>query len=585
MVHRRDYLLLKKAKTKPEFASLLGISAAFLTRVLYKPGVKSHYHQFDIAKKSGGKRTISAPSGELKDIQHRLSILLQNCLDVIRHDTSVNRECLVSHGFERKRSIITNASVHRGKKNVLNLDLDNFFGQFNFGRVRGYFIANKHFKLEPHIATVIAQIACYDNSLPQGSPCSPVIANLITNSLDMRLLNLAERNGCSYSRYADDLTFSTRKNTFPLSLIKSVEPLELGTKILGEIRRSGFSVNGKKTRLQFKDSRQEATGLVVNKKVSIKSEYWRLARAMAYRLFKTGSFEVPDKTGELRNGTLNEIEGMLAFIDGLDRHNNFIEQRRPKPPYGRVKHNGLYGFKERHNSRESVYRQFLFYKHFYANQYPTILTEGKTDNVYLKSALSELQANYPKLVSPKTADAEYHPKLKFPKLNDRTMYFLDLGDGATPFLRFVQRYKSELKYFHGKKAASPVILVLDNDNGPSKLINHLSEKTIASCPDTVKEIKQSGFLHIFENLYLILTPLNLGGKDSMMEDLFDANTLATMINGKKFSPHKSFDEAKYYGKHLFSTKVVRSGKSSIDFSRFNYIFDEIERVKAHFAKL
>src|SRR5690606_34283132 len=105
----------------------------------------------------------------------------------------------------------TNAAVHKGKRTILNLDLDDFFGQFNFGRVRGYFIANKHFELDPHIATVIAQIACYENSLPQGSPCSPVIANLITASLDMRLLRLANSCGCSYSRYADDITFSTRK--------------------------------------------------------------------------------------------------------------------------------------------------------------------------------------------------------------------------------------------------------------------------------------------------------------------------------------------------------------------------------------
>ncbi|MCP4056438.1 MAG: RNA-directed DNA polymerase [Gammaproteobacteria bacterium] len=226
MTKKRDYLSLIQATTKPELASLLGISASFLTRVLYKTDTSSLYHEFQIPKKSGGERTISAPCSELKDIQRRLSKLLQDCNDVIRIDNGIDKHCLLSHGFERNHSIITNAAVHRGKKNVLNLDLEKFFDSFNFGRVRGFFIKNMHFALDPHIATVIAQIACFNDGLPQGSPCSPVITNLITNSLDIRLSRLAKRNGCSYSRYADDITISTRKSSFSSSILKSIEPIE-----------------------------------------------------------------------------------------------------------------------------------------------------------------------------------------------------------------------------------------------------------------------------------------------------------------------------------------------------------------------
>ncbi|MGQ7122368.1 reverse transcriptase domain-containing protein, partial [Escherichia sp. HC-CC4] len=121
----------------------------------------------------------------------------------------------LSHGFERKRSIITNAMMHLGKKYVFNIDLDNFFGSFNFGRVRGFFIKNRNFALDPEIATVIAKIACYNNELPQGSPCSPVITNLITHSLDIKLAAIASRNSSTFTRYADDITFSTRKGEFP----------------------------------------------------------------------------------------------------------------------------------------------------------------------------------------------------------------------------------------------------------------------------------------------------------------------------------------------------------------------------------
>lgn len=586
MIHRRNYLLLKQAKTKPELASILDVSAAFLTRTLYRPGVKSHvhshYHQFDITKKSGGVRTISAPSDELKDLQRKLSDLLLDCKEVIHLDNKV--ECSLSHGFERERSIITNARIHRGKKNVLNLDLADFFGSFNFGRVRGYFIANRDFKLDPHVATIIAQIACYKDSLPQGSPCSPVIANLITNSLDIKLSKLAKRNGCSYTRYADDITFSTRKKSFPTAIVKNVENITLGSKLLGEIRRAGFSVNATKTRLQFKDSRQEATGLVVNKKVSVKSEYWRLTRAMAHSLFKTGKFQVAEQDGSYRDGYLSELEGRLTFIDSIDFYNNREKKKKPEPKSEPKIHTGINKFRGKLNSREKVYGRFLQYKHFFANEYPTILTEGKTDNVYLKSALSQLQTSYPNLVNSKSPKTKYSPKLKFPDLNRKTMYLLDIGDGATPFVRFVQRYADDLKHFEDKKAKNPVILVLDNDTGPKDLLNHLVKK-VKSCPNDIATLKSSGFIHLFHNLYLILTPLNAGGKDSAMEDLFDSTTLGTVIDRKTFSPDKHIDISKHYGKHIFSTKVVRSNKEKINFDKFKYIFDEIEKVNQHFSKL
>lgn len=212
------------------------------------------------------------------------------------------------------------------------------------------------------------------------------------------------------------------------------------------------------------------------------------------------------------------------------------------------------------------------------------MTEGKTDNVYLKSALSQLQACYPNLVKQKTENTDYKPKLKFPDLNRKTMYLLDLGDGATPFVRFVKRYSDELRNFESRKANNPVILVLDNDEGPKDLLNHLVNN-LKSCPSNIKALKSGGFVHLFHNLYIILTPLNAGGKDSMMEDLFDTATLSTVLEGKTFSTDKHIDVNKQYGKHIFSTKVVRSGKTKINFDKFKYIFDEIEKVKQHFLTL
>jgi RNA-directed DNA polymerase len=270
-------------------------------------------------------------------------------------------------------------------------------------------------------------------------------------------------------------------------------------------------------------------------------------------------------------------------IDSVDFYNNLERKKSPEPKFEPKIHNGLNKFRDKLNSREKVYGRFLQYKHFFANEYPTILTEGKTDNVYLKSALSRLQTTYPKLIKAKTANSNYAPKLKFPDLNRKTMYLLDIGDGATPFVRFVLRYADDLKHFENKKAKNPVILVLDNDSGPKELLNHLVNK-VKSCPNNLVTLKSSGFIHLFHNLYLILTPLNAEGKDSAMEDLFDAAALCKVIGGKTFSTAQSFDDTKHYGKHIFSTKIVRSDKANINFDKFKYIFDEIEKVKKHFLR-
>lgn len=90
------------------------------------------------------------------------------------------------------KSIFTNAYKHKNKNLVLNIDLANFFDSINFGRVRGYFIHNREFALSDKVSSIIAQIVCYDNKLPQGSPCSPVISNLIAQILDVKLSALAK---------------------------------------------------------------------------------------------------------------------------------------------------------------------------------------------------------------------------------------------------------------------------------------------------------------------------------------------------------------------------------------------------------
>jgi len=248
---------LRDAKTLDDVARLLGFTPSGLSYILFKLPDAAKYNRFEIPKRSGGKRLIKAPEPRLSLLQRRLANLLYECLEELKKGTPPRRS--LAHGFEKGRSIISNASLHKRRRYVLNLDLVDFFPSINFGRVRGFFLKDRHFTLQPAVATVLAQIACFDNELPQGSPCSPIISNLVGQVLDGRLARFAKTHKCTYSRYADDITFSTSKKGFPLEIAVPMPSTEaawqIGDELQQRIEDTGFKVNDKKTRMQFRGSR------------------------------------------------------------------------------------------------------------------------------------------------------------------------------------------------------------------------------------------------------------------------------------------------------------------------------------------
>jgi retron-type reverse transcriptase len=279
--------LLKSASSLHGLAGILSYKPKGLSFVLYVRPQLTRYTTFEIAKRSGGKRTIQAPEPELRQLQKKVSDLLQNCIEEIKQKKGWHDQ--LSHGFKRGRSIISNATVHRRKRYVFNIDLQDFFPSINFGRVYGFFLKDRNFELHPKVATILTQIACYQGGLPQGSPCSPVISNLVAHILDIRLCRIAQKTGCTYSRYADDITFSTNKRAFPKEVAECIgnsHEWRVGKQLEQAITSAGFSINPSKTRMQYCDSRQNVTGLVVNTKVNIRSEYRRTVRAMAHHLFQ-----------------------------------------------------------------------------------------------------------------------------------------------------------------------------------------------------------------------------------------------------------------------------------------------------------
>jgi len=182
---------LKACQTRSDLSKLLGFVPKGLAFALYKIPDDAKYREFSIPKKGGGQRKICAPNPRLGLVQRRLATRLYECVLEIEEKQPNRRR--VTHGFQKGRSIITNADRHHSRRYVFNIDIQDFFQSINFGRVRGFFQKDSTFALNDEVATTIAQIACWQNGLPQGSPCSPVIANLVGHILDVKLLKLAKQ--------------------------------------------------------------------------------------------------------------------------------------------------------------------------------------------------------------------------------------------------------------------------------------------------------------------------------------------------------------------------------------------------------
>lgn len=259
---------LRKIVSLDDLCNVLQVKKGHLLYICYKRAPSENYRSFDIPKKRGGTRRIDSPIKGLGLIQSNLAKLLTESIEF--------KSCV--KGFVSGEGIRKNAFLHRKSAWVLNVDIENFFGTINFGRVRASLMA-KPFSLKENVASVIAQICCHENKLPQGAPTSPVVANIIASMLDTRLLKVARKYRLTYSRYADDITLSAKRN-FPQEIAYMSE----GRTILGEelkisFERAKFNINPTKTRLQYKDSRQEVTGIIVNKKLNVPAQYKHKLRA------------------------------------------------------------------------------------------------------------------------------------------------------------------------------------------------------------------------------------------------------------------------------------------------------------------
>jgi len=560
---------LQGAKNLTDFAKLLGFTPKGMSYVLYQLPNDTKYRTFEIPKKAGGTRTIRAPEHRLALLQTRLGEMLDECVGELKQR---NRKFWrASHGFQKGRTIVSNAEVHRRRRFVFNVDLEDFFGTINFGRVRGFFINDKSFSLHPSIATLIAQIACHENVLPQGSPCSPVISNLIGNILDARLLALARDEHCTYTRYADDLTFSSNEGLFPTRIAVNVHGAEwkVGRKLRQEIEGAGFKLNETKTRMSLRCSRQTVTGLVVNAKPNIKQDYYRGVRSMCHSLFRNGEYHRRVAEREDTTNALTPLEGMLSHIyfvkarrDRAYKVNKLaIEAAEFRPPRAPVE----------------LYRKFLKYKHFVAPPAPLIVTEGISDITYLECAIRALAASFPVLA--KNDGGKIVRLVNFLRPSGTARDILNLGHGASGQAALIGQYRNMLKEYRHMPMVHPVIVLCDNDDGPKEVFKSAAKRSGL----TISTTTTRPFYHLGDNLYLVKVPEGALPQSKEIEELFQPALLATKVDNKPFDPKKDHGDEAAYGKVIFAEKVVRPHWASIDFSNFTELLSRIEQCLTHYA--
>ncbi len=288
-------------------ADLLEFNAYGLERIFYEiRRQKKHYNEFSIKKKSGGERQILAPDNKLRLIQRRLAYVL----------SLVYLGRISVHGFIRGKSIITNAERHAHRKLLLNIDLENFFPTIHFGRIRGI-LQVRPYNLSKSGATIVAGFCCYKSILPQGAPTSPIVSNMICSKLDYELQRLAYNEHCMYSRYADDIVFSTTRSGFSENIVEvKTDEWKIGSKLNEIITNNGFFVNQKKTRVRFYTERQEVTGLIVNRFPNVKREFIKQVRAMLHMWGKFGIESVSKQYGDEHHGIdfYRALRGKINFI-------------------------------------------------------------------------------------------------------------------------------------------------------------------------------------------------------------------------------------------------------------------------------
>lgn len=266
------------------------------------------YHEFNISKRSGKLRTIAAPDQRLKIIQRKITPLLDQ---IYRVRTPV-------HGFVPSRSVKTNAEAHLGRRYLVNVDLEDFFGSITEKRVFGLLIS---LGIDQRVSEIIARVCCRFGQLPQGAPTSPVLSNMICYRLDTDLLHISKLTRCIYTRYADDISFSSHQPPVLLfnGLLPGVgrfSPDLLAGNLAGAIVSNGFAINSDKAHYADRNSRRIVTGVKINAGLNVDRRYIRQIRALLHSVECVGleDAQIRFSANGGKGHISNHLRGKISYV-------------------------------------------------------------------------------------------------------------------------------------------------------------------------------------------------------------------------------------------------------------------------------
>lgn len=279
-----------------QLSNVLGIKWKSLKKIISNS--QKMYYDFNISKRNGGKRKISMPNEVLKEIQ---ALIKEKILEKIKISDKAN-------GFVVNKSIITNAKEHLNKDKILNIDLKDFFPSIHKNRV--YYIFKNLCGYNNDVSFCLTNLVTYKNSLPQGAPTSPILSNIVSYMMDIRLDKMSQKLGIKYTRYADDITFSGSYDLINSKLLEYVTTI---------IEDCGFEINNKKTRFAGKGKKQEVTGLIVNNdKINVPKRYIKEIRQELYYINKFGIKEHRAKVGFENKYYKEHLLGKILYVKSVN---------------------------------------------------------------------------------------------------------------------------------------------------------------------------------------------------------------------------------------------------------------------------
>jgi RNA-directed DNA polymerase len=276
------------------FSFLVGYDITLLYAMANDPG--KFYRTFYVLKSNGGKRRIDEPRPTLKEVQ-------QFILRTIALQLPVSK---VAKAFQHNSNVKKNARLHLRQREILKLDIEDFFPSVKFRHLYPLFFNLGYTK---QLATLFAKLCCFDDRLPQGACTSPALANAALYEIDEQILSLIREHQLRYTRYADDLMISGEK--IPNTMISNVRSL---------LKNAGFALNENKTSIMRDGGRKIVTGVVVNSKMQTARNYRREFRQQTHFIRKYGLDGHLRYTKETRANTLDFLIGKGTFIVWVNPH-------------------------------------------------------------------------------------------------------------------------------------------------------------------------------------------------------------------------------------------------------------------------